>query len=146
MTATWNGQKYNLQTYCSQHWAKYQQLVEASEHVEFQVPTEHTRVGYLISNIDCSDAALQAALAKVRTDTNGSRQNFKQAVNEILPVDPFVKKQASSKTVTNAISGTEGEAARPKRGPKTGVDLRWYDKEGWRSLIEDEQNKLWEWR
>ena len=146
MSAQWNGKKYDLQTYCSQHRAKYQQLVEASGHVAFQVPTEHTRVGYLISNIECSDAALQAAIAKVRTDNDGSRQDFEQAVNELLPVDPFLRNKAASKAVTFAISGTEGEPTKPGRGVKTGVDLRWYDAQGWRSLSSAEKDELREWR
>ena len=65
MTLQWNGKKYGLQTYCPQNCAKYQQLVEASGHEGFQVPTEHTRIGYLISNIDCSDSSLQASIAKL---------------------------------------------------------------------------------
>ena len=73
MTAKCNGKKYDLQTYCSQHQAKFQQLVEASQHVVFKVPTEHTRVGYLIENIECYDEALQAAISKVRKDTVGAR-------------------------------------------------------------------------
>ena len=50
--------------------------MEDSQNVVFQVPTEHTRVGYLLENIEFSDTALQAAIAKVRTDTGGAQQYF----------------------------------------------------------------------
>ena len=73
------GKNTIFKIYCSQYRAKYQQLVEASSgHVAFQVLTENNQVGYLISNIDFSDAALQAAIAKVKTDTNGSKQDFEK--------------------------------------------------------------------
>ena len=77
MQSEWNGKRYALESYCSQHRAKFLQLQEASNHVQFWVPNEHTLVGYLIDNIKCSDAEFQAAIAKVRTDTGGdARDNF----------------------------------------------------------------------
>jgi len=76
MYVKWNGAKYDLELFCSHHRAKYQQPVEASTRITFQVPTEHTRVGYLIENIKCSDAALQDTITKVRTDNGGARQDF----------------------------------------------------------------------
>ena len=144
MTAKWNGKKYDLQTFFSQHRAKYQQLVEASTHIKFQVPNEHTRVDYLLENIECSDSSLQAAIAKVRTDTDGAREDFELAVSELLPVDPFVRNKANSKSVTFAISGVDGDTQ--GRGSKTGVDLRWYDDDEWKKLSSSEQEELREWR
>lgn len=68
MTAKWNGKKFSLESFCSSHRSKYTQLVEAAQHVSHQVPNGHTRVGYLIDNIEHSDADLQAAIAQVRTN------------------------------------------------------------------------------
>ena len=101
-------------------------------------------MGYLLENIECSDSSLQAAIAKVRTDTDGAREDFELAVSELLPVDPFVKNKAASKSVTFAISGVDGE--KPGRGNKTGVDLRWYDSAEWKRLSSEEQEELREWR
>ena len=144
MQSEWNGKKYALESYCSQHRAKFLQLQEASNHVTFQVPNEHTRVGYLIDNIKCSDAALQAAIAKVRTDTGGARDNFEQAVTELLPVDPYTRNKANTKTVTFAnVSTFEGQ---PGRGVKTGVDLRWYEQSEYQNLSKDQKAELTAWR
>ena len=101
-------------------------------------------MGYLLENIECSDSSLQAAIAKVRTDTDGAREDFELAVSELLPVDPFVKNKATSKTVTFAISGIDGE--KPGRGNKTEVDLWWYDSAEWKKLPSEEQEELREWR
>ena len=100
-------------------------------------------MGYLIENIECSDAALQAAIAKIRTDSDGARQDFEQAIAELLPVDPYLKNKANTKSVTFAISNVEGK---PGRGAKTGVDLRWYDPSEWKTLSFEEQKELVEWR
>ena len=98
----------------------------------------------MIDNIKCSDAALQAAITKIRTNSGGARDNFEQAVTELLPVDPYVKTKANAKTVTFAsVSACEGQ---PGRGPKTGVDLRWYEASEFKNLSKDQKAELREWR
>ena len=39
-----------------------------AEHVQYQLPNEHSRVGLLIDAIQCVDAGLQAAMANIKTD------------------------------------------------------------------------------
>ena len=67
VSAKWNGKKYSLDSFISQHQGKYQQLVEAFHHVKFQLPT---RVSNLIDSIENSDAALQATIANIRQNNN----------------------------------------------------------------------------
>ena len=45
INAKWNGKKYALETFVTQHRQKFEQMKEASMNVTYQVPTEHTRVG-----------------------------------------------------------------------------------------------------
>ena len=97
MTTKWNGKNYSLEVFCSQHRSKNPQLMEASLHVQFQVPDEHTRVGYLIDNIDHQDADLRAAIAQIRTNSSGARDKFDRSVSILLPVDPFTKTPANKK-------------------------------------------------
>ena len=61
-----------------------------AEHIQYQLPNEHSRVGFLIDAIQCADAGLQAAMASVKTDNgpNGLRNNFERAVSHLLPYDP----------------------------------------------------------
>ena len=37
----------------------------SAEHVQYQLPNEHSRVGFLLEVIQCSDPGLQAAMASV---------------------------------------------------------------------------------
>ena len=46
------------------------------EHVAYQLPNNHTRVGYLIHAIKCDDADMQGAIANILDDKNGKRQDF----------------------------------------------------------------------
>ena len=53
-----------------------------AEHVQYQLPNEHSRVGFLIDAIQCADAGLQAAMASVKTDngSHGLRNNLESRV------------------------------------------------------------------
>ena len=39
----------------------------SAEHVQYQLPNEHSRVGFLLEAIQCSDPGLQAAMASIKT-------------------------------------------------------------------------------
>ena len=41
-------------------------MQQCSEHMEYQLPNEHTRVRYLLEGIQCPDPGLQAAMASIR--------------------------------------------------------------------------------
>ena len=144
MTATWNGKKYSLETFCSYHRAKHSQLVEASEHVVFQVPNDHTRVTYLIENIEHQDADLRAAIAQIRTNSGGTRDDFEKSVSLLLPVDPYIKTPANKPKVTFEISSAGG--TKYGRGKGSGVDLRWHKREEFFKLSDKAKNELREWQ
>ena len=65
-----------------------------AEHVQYQLPNEHSCVGLLIDAIQCADAGLQATMASVKTDNGpyGSQNYFQRAVAHLLPYDPVAKK------------------------------------------------------
>ena len=58
----------------------------------------------LIDGIENSDAALQAAVASIRQNFNGKRDDFEKAVTAFLPVDTFEKNTASRKAVSFQVS------------------------------------------
>ena len=39
-----------------------------AEHVQYQLPNEHSCIGLLIDAIQCANARLQATMASVKTD------------------------------------------------------------------------------
>jgi len=49
-----------------------------TEHVAYQIPEKHSRVGYLINIIESNDAGLKAAMANIEYDTDpgGKREDF----------------------------------------------------------------------
>ena len=91
MNTHWTGKSYSLEKFTGLHRTKYVQLEEASTHINFQLPTQHSRVGYLIDNIKSTDPHLAAALGTIRLNTNDMRSNFETAVAFMLPVCPYTK-------------------------------------------------------
>ena len=109
--------KFSLDSFISQHRSKYQQLVEVSQHVKFQLPNEHTRVSNLIDGIENSDAALQAAVASMRQNSQGMKDNFEKTAAVLLPVDPFIKSTTNKKTLNFQVSAL-GKSSLFGRGNK----------------------------
>jgi hypothetical protein len=157
-TRVWKGQSnYGLEKHCASHRHAYVQLQAASEHIEYQLPNEHSRVGYLIDSIQNNDPGLQAGLANVRSDKgpNGMRGDFEAMVAHILPYCPVSKKRtAGSKRGHADISVTfaEGDTAEvssfgSKSGVgKSGVHLRFHKHKEYQLLNPEQKSELKDWR
>ena len=87
----WKGNNnFPLERFVAQHRNAFVSMTQCSQHVQFQLPNEYTRVGYLLTAIQSSDAKLQAAMANVdgNTGVDGKRNNFESAASYLLPKDP----------------------------------------------------------
>ena len=73
-------------------------MQQCANYVEYQLPNEHTHVGYLLEGIVCPDPGLQAAMASIHTDDGptGMRNEFEIAVAHILPYDADTKKREAT--------------------------------------------------
>ena len=97
-TRIWKGQSnFSLENFISQHRNAYVSMQASAEHVQYQLPNKHSRVGFLLEAIQCSDPGLQAAMASIKTDNGpeGMRNNFEATAAHLLPYDPVAKKRSS---------------------------------------------------
>ena len=76
MQTKWNGRVYSLEKFFGLQHNWFVQFQEAADHINFQFPTEHSKVGFLIDNMSNSDLDLRAAIASVRINTNNMRDKF----------------------------------------------------------------------
>jgi hypothetical protein len=157
-TRKWKGQSnFSLEAFISQHRNAFVSMQACAEHVQYQLPNEHSRVGFLLDAIENSDAGLQAAMASIRTDDGpaGKRNNFEDAASYLLPYDPVAKKRsAGSKRGAAYISGVDLEedegtsttqTSKPSIG-KTGVHLRYHKPAEYMKLTSEQKLELKEWR
>ena len=97
-TQVWKGQSnFLLEGFTAQHQNAYVSMQQCAEHVEYQLPNEHTRVRYLLEGIQSADDGLQVVMASVRTDDGptGMCNNFEATATHILPYDPVAKKRSA---------------------------------------------------
>ena len=129
-------------------------MQQCAEHLSFQLPNEHTRVGYLLEGIQSMDPGLQAAMASVKMDDgpNGMRNDFKAAAANLLPYDPVAKKKAAMKRPVAQISSVEevdeisGTVVMKESIGKTGVHLRWHMNAEYKELTSEQKKELSKWR
>jgi hypothetical protein len=157
-TRIWKGQSnFPLERFVAQHRNAFVSMQAASDHVTYQLPNEHSRVGYLLTAIQCSDAGLQAAMASIKTDQapDGLRNDFEAAASHLLPYDPVQNKRTErpgNKRDSAEISDMTGEEADvsafgAKKGTgKTGVHLRYHNIDEYKKLSKDQKDELREWR
>lgn len=158
-TWKWKGQSgYRLELFAAQHRAAYVSMVQCAEHVEYQLPNGHSRVGYLLSAIENSDPELQAAMAMIRADPEGMRTDFEAAVAHLLPRCPVARRKAANRRPSAMVAAIgQGDDEPPAatvaafggkvgKGPKTGVQLRYHTKAEYSKLSKDERTELHEWR
>jgi hypothetical protein len=98
----------------------------------------------VIDNIEVSDAEVRAAISSIKLDDSptGLRESFERAVAFLLPLDPVARK-SKNKRAQAEISDTE---LKQSRGPKTGVDLRYYKLAEWKKLSDEEKAEVRELR
>jgi hypothetical protein len=146
----WTGQSnFPLEKFVGLHRHAFVTLEEASRHVAFQLPNEHTRVGYLLDGIQNSDPALQAAMSRVKTDAtaDGLRYNFESAAATLLPEDPVAKRrpQGGKRNIAD-ISSVAVDATQKIGIGKTGVEFRFYKRPEYLQLSKEQKNELDEYR
>ena len=127
----WTGQSaLTLETHINHHRQAHVQMEQCATHIHVVVPTPFTRVATLLDSIECVDARLQAALAKVRCDDSptGLHHDFEGAVGIILPQDPVALKRITNKrSATATVSAINAGDTTLKVGTgKTGVALRYH--------------------
>jgi hypothetical protein len=152
-TRRWKGQSnFLLERHTQQHRNAYVSMTACAQHVDYQLPNEHTRVGYLIDSIKNDDAGLQAALGAIRNDkvVGGMRSNFESAVAHLLPMDQVSKRRSAgikrgAADISDTTADIAGFGAKPGLG-KTGVHLRYYKDAEYHKLNKEQQDELREWR
>ena len=69
-----NGQSnYLLERHTQKHINSYISMTDCAQHVAYQLPNEHTIVGYLIDFIENDNAGLQVALGEISNDKGPNR-------------------------------------------------------------------------
>ena len=142
----------HLRTFISQHRNAYVSMQASAEHMHYQLPNEHSRVGFLLEAIQCSDPGLQAAMTSIKNGNGleGMRNNFEAMAAHLLPYDPVAKKRLSgqkrgSAQISSAMDTSNATMKKPSIG-RTGVPLCYYKPGEYTNLTREQKDELREWR
>ena len=152
-TRIWKGQSnVSLENFISQHRNAYVSMQASAEHVQYQLPNEHSRVGFLLEAIQCSDPGLQAAMASIKTDNGpeGMRNNFEATAAHLLPYDPVANQRSSgqkrgSAQISSVMDPSPTSTKKPSIG-KTGVHLHYFKTGEYRNVTNGQKEEVKEWR
>ena len=124
MNKQWYGTTHQtLKAHIYRHESAFVSLSEASEHDFHQLPTNRTRVGYLIDSITSTDVNIVAALASISMDDTGWHEDFEEASIFLAQIFPTTTKKGGGKPT--AKIGAAGAKLSSRVG-STGVKLRYY--------------------
>ena len=140
-TRIWKGQSnFSIENFISQHKNAYVSMQASAEHVQYQLPNEHSRVGFLLEAIQCSDPGLQAAMGSIKSGNGpeGMRNNFEATAAHLLPYDPVAKKRSNgqkrgSAQISSVMDPSPTTSKKASIG-KTGVHLRYYKTGEYRNI------------
>ena len=152
-TRIWKGQSnFSLENFISLHRNAYVSMQASAQHVQYQLHNEHSRVGFLVEAIQCSDPGLQAAMASIKTGNGieGMRNNYEATAAHLLPYDPVAKKRSGgqkrgSSQISSVMDTSPTTTKKPSIG-KTGVHLPYYKTGEYRNLSYEQKEELKEWR
>ena len=169
MTACWNGpQSGDLHPFVDKLRRQYTLYCESAEKANMQMYTDTTRVKWMIKSLSkCTDTNLRIRINNIRDDDE-YLNDFEKAAQYISKTDYEGKGKKKNKRVQIAgddsadigAVGADGRASKKLKGKsyqsklnlnggkgeKTGVALRWYDKDEFRKLSAEEKKELREWR
>ena len=112
-------------------------MTRASQHVDYELPNEHTRVGRLIKSITSKDPAIVSAITHIQGSTE-QRNDFETAAEFLLLTAP----SSSNASNVHRISAVNKASNGGKKGPQTGVELRYYTKKEYSRLSTAEKKEL----
>ena len=139
MNTKWNVRTFSLENFTGLHRSSFVQFQDSAEHIEFQFPTGHTRVGYFLYNTKNNDPYLSDSIAGIHINTNGMRDCFETTVSFLLPMYPYSKKRNNS----NKNAHIDDVNFKGKFKSKKGVYFCWYKKDEYKKLTKEKRAKLY---
>jgi hypothetical protein len=135
---TWDGRnsRYPLKSHIAKHREAHNDFLRASQHIEYAVPIERTRVTRLLQSINCKDATVLSAKTTIMAD-NAKQNDFEQAADFLLKVSPVTLGKGRAHNISALNQGPSNHKRR-----KDQTETRYYTSEEWKALDKDERDAI----
>ena len=150
-TTMWNGRssRYTLTIHINNLRSFHNNLLRASEHTEYAIPTETQRVERLLKSLQTNEPAIISGVTTVRGSTDpdtGLYTDFERAADFILRIAPKSKSNTKEHNISGVQQDFDNVEKAISKGPKTGVELRYHTRKEFKELSKEEKDELMELR
>ena len=133
----------------TKHREAHNELVRASQFVEYEIPNGHTRVSRLLKSITSKDGSILAATTHIQ-GTPTMREDLESAADFLLLTAPTPREIDRSYRISvvglNATNGGNANSKKSKGVGRSGVEFRYHSKDEYAKLNKDQKKELHEWR
>lgn len=156
----WNGKnaRYPLKIHIAKQREAFNDLSRAQAQIDYMPPNETSRVRYLLQSIETNDPTICAAKTTIKADAN-MKNNFELAADFLIVTAPASKfhnnNQNHNVSAMNSSSNNNNrknsnrnsnkrkgsKRGRVDVGPKTGVELRYYQRGEWNRLTQAQRDE-----
>ena len=143
MRREWNGKnvRFTLRSHISKHREAHNEMMRASQFIDYELPNDHTRVGRLIKSITSRDPSIVSAITHIQGNQQ-QRNDFEAAADFLLLTAPKPKEQ----TPGHRISAVKSNQSKRKTIGDTGVEFRYYSSHEYNKLSKAQKKELGAWR
>ena len=140
----WNGKnaRYPIKIHISKHQEAFNDLSRAQAQIDYTPPNETSRVRYLLQSIESSDPTICAAKTTIKAD-NTMKNDFELAADFLIVTAPTTNTNHLNHNVSGINTNNCNTQRRPSHnkrgpkrgkidvGPKTGVEIRFFNRGEW---------------
>ena len=146
-TRVWNGRnsRYTLKRHIDMHRDAYNDMVRSKEHVDYEIPNEHTRVSRLLRSIQAGHIASIAAAKTTIEATPGKRDDFEEAADFLIlnaPTSKALREDYRISAVQSNERDNEGDGKTLDDYANVSVDDRFYTRQEYSQLSANQKHKL----
>ncbi len=146
-TTVWNGRshRYTLTIHINNLRSFHNDLLRASDHIAYAIPTKTQRVERLLKSIQTNDPTILAGMTTVKASADpdtGLYSDFERAADFILRVAPKNKQSSKDHNISSVQQDFDDIDKVVSKGPKTGVELRYHTRKEFMKLNQEEKEEL----
>ena len=140
----WNGKntRYPIKIHIARHREAYNDLERASHHIMYVPPNETSRVRYLLNSIQTNDPMTCSEKTTIQANAT-NKNNFEEAADFIIITAPkdTVQKRPHNISGLGSKRNQSYKKGKIRTVPTTGVELRFYKKDEWRNLSQEQKDE-----
>ncbi len=140
---SWDGKnvRFTIKSHISKHHEAHNDFIRASQHINYVVPNETTRVQRLLRSIQCKDGTILSAKTTILADQQ-KKDDFELAADFLLLVAPASVNKSRDYNISMLKRKLEKYEGKQGGGGQGGGKVRYYSKREWWKLSQEERDEI----